>query len=113
MAHEFHVENAFSLRGALHDTTCAPSLTGCAHVALAPGVRTGNMGRSLPCQMRIFDNVCVLTKRISNEGAKPSPHYTEVDGQRLVTGERCGRFARRPFKTSLTIDWCWLWNGPL
>jgi hypothetical protein len=38
MAHEFHVENAFSLRGALHDTTCASSLTGDAHVALAPGV---------------------------------------------------------------------------
>lgn len=71
MAHEFHVENAFSRRGALHDTTRAPSLTGGAHVALAPGVRSGNMGRSLPCQMRIFDNVCVLTKRMSNEGAKP------------------------------------------
>ena len=71
MAHEFHVENAFSLRDALHDTTCAPSLTGGAHLALPPGVRTGDMGRSLPRQMRIFDNVCVLTKRMSTESAKP------------------------------------------
>lgn len=71
MAHWFYVENAFSLPDASDDTTCARSLIDCPRMAIAPGVRSLNMGQSLPCQMRIFDNVCILTKRMSSEGAKP------------------------------------------